>query len=234
MANERGVQEKKSESAKDLAVKALRQAILSGSLSGGHRLNQGELADTLGVSRMPVREALRQLEVEGLVVNYPHKGFEVSRLSLTEIIDIFDIRAELELMTTESAIPNLTDEVCDRMETLLSEMDRLADNPVRWLKLNSEFHDLLYACSQRAYLNKLINNLRGNSERYLRLFLTVPTYHESAQREHRTIVAECRRRDPAAAGQRVREHLISTRDALVAFLKETRPEENPFGQFKTS
>lgn len=200
-----------------LITEALREAILRGILKGGTQLRQDEIARTFGVSRIPVREALRQLEAEGLVVFKPHRGAVVSELSTEEIGEIYEIRIALETMAIRLAIPHLTEEDLMRAEGILEEIDRERDTG-RWSELNREFHATLYAPANRPHLFSLINTHRINVDRYLRIYISLMRRKGRSQVEHRRILEACKRRDIEGAVSALEEHLRGAAKELIAYL----------------
>lgn len=206
----------------EIVVEALRDAIVTGRLKGGERLHQDEIASKLGVSRMPVREALRQLESEGLVVFTPHRRVSVAALSAPELREIYEIRSALEILALDLAVPRLTAKEFDQLSALLDQMDRVSD-PGRWVDLNRYFHRTLYRASGRARLCTLIDSLRDNVERYLRIYVSAVERRAHAQVEHRRILRACRRRHAAEAKKAMREHLSGTLARLEAFLRSRAP-----------
>jgi DNA-binding GntR family transcriptional regulator len=202
----------------EIVAKALRDAIVTGRLKGGERLHQDGIASKLGVSRMPVREALRQLESEGLVVFTPHRRVSVADLSTDELREIYEIRIALELLALDLAVPRLSPKDLADLGAVLDHMDRVTD-PGRWLDLNRTFHGMLYRASGRSRLCALIDSLRGNVERYLRIFVSGVERRTHAQTEHRRILRACRRRHSAEAKHALRQHLNGTVNQLEAFLR---------------
>ena len=202
----------------EIVARALRDAIVSGRLKGGERLHQDGIASKLGVSRMPVREALRQLESEGLVVFTPHRRVSVAALSADELREIYEIRIALELLALALAMPRLSAQDFAKLTVLLDQMDRVTD-PGRWLALNRTFHGILYRASGRARLCALIDSLRGNVERYLRIYVSAGEHRAHAQIEHRRILRACRRRQSVEAGKALRHHLRGTVNQLEEFLR---------------
>lgn len=207
----------------EIVAKALRDAIVTGRLKGGERLHQDGIALKLGVSRMPVREALRQLESEGLVVFTPHRRVSVADLSTEELREIYEIRIALELLALDLALPRLTIKELAYLGAVLEQMDRVTD-PGRWLALNRTFHGALYRASRRSRLCALIDSLRGNVDRYLRIFVSGADRRARAQAEHRRILRACRRRRPAEARKALRQHLSGTVSQLGAFLRSRNAE----------
>ncbi|MDR5694535.1 MAG: GntR family transcriptional regulator [Armatimonadota bacterium] len=202
-----------------LIAEVLREAILRGILEGGMQLRQDEIAKSFGVSRIPVREALRQLAGEGLVEFKPHRGAIVSTLSTEEIREIYEIRIALETMAIQLAVPQLTEEDLARAEQILEEIDRETDTG-RWSELNGEFHATLYAPAKRPHLFSLINTHRTNVDRYLRIYISVMKRKQRSQAEHRRILEACRRRDTEGAVKALEEHLRSASEQLVTYLEK--------------
>lgn len=196
----------------------LRQRILTAELAVGGRLNQDELASSLGVSRIPLREALRQLEAEGFVEIVPHRGAFVVALSIDEIKEIYEIRIALESLAVELAVPKATPAHLDRIEELLGRMDAEPD-PLRWLDLNLEFHNALYLPAARPRLSALIEMWRRHSELYLRIYVMPMGRIRQAQEEHRLILAAYRRRDSVEAVDTLRRHLSHTVEGLTRVLR---------------
>lgn len=207
-----------------LVADVLRQAILRGILTAGQQLRQDEIARELGVSHIPVREALRQLEAEGLVRLRPYRGFEVSELSPEGVEELYEIRIPLECQALRLALPHLTEEDVRKAEQVLDAIDA-ADDPSVWSELNTEFHAVLYAPSRRQRLLNLIRTLRTNVDRYLRLYISVMQRKQFSQREHRRILDAVRKRDEAEALRALEEHLDIACRMLVDYLRRERQAE---------
>lgn len=201
----------------------LREAIVSGSLQPGDRLLQEELAERLGVSRMPVREALRRLEAEGLVVLQPYRGALVADLSSLELQEIYEIRIALETLALRLGIPNMDVVKLDAIEVTLRQMDA-EDDSSSWLNLNTEFHTYLYESAERPLLIDHIKSLRNKSDRFLRLFASRRDRTKQAQREHWAIFNACQKRHIEEACQLLQEHLHGTVASLAATLRARETE----------
>ncbi|HXP73483.1 MAG TPA: GntR family transcriptional regulator [Stellaceae bacterium] len=201
-------------------VNQLREMILCGDLEEGEQLRQDMLATALHVSRIPVREALRQLEAEGLVTFFPNRGAIVSELSLDDIREVFDARALLECDMLGRAIPKLTTEDFDRAEEVLASFDdAFAKGDVRvWGQLNWRFHSILYAPASRPRTMAMIQNLSFNVDRYLRLHLKLTRAIGRARTDHRRILDYCRKRKIEAACDYLRKHILDAGDELIKFL----------------
>jgi DNA-binding GntR family transcriptional regulator len=195
----------------------LREAILSGELSGGAQLKQEELASKFGVSMSALREALKSLEAEGLVRFYPNRGAVVSELSADEAQEIFDIRLFLELGALELAIPNLTDLDLAEASRILKEADDETQSGC-WGELNWQFHETLYRSANRPKLLTLIQNMHNNVERYMRLYLSTMKYQIKSQEEHRALLNACSKRDIKAAQDVLRKHMADASTSLTGYL----------------
>jgi len=210
--------------APEVVAEVLREAILRGMLRAGNQLRQDELASQLGVSRIPIREALRQLDAEGLVKFLPHRGVVVSGLSVDGIQEIYEIRIALESTALRLSLPHLTDEDLSRAQEVLGELDRVTDI-TRWIELNRDFHTLLYAAARRPRLLALIDSMRANVNRYMYLYISLLNYQPRSQEEHRRILEAVKRRDADAAVKALEHHLGEACRELVAYFP--REDEGP-------
>jgi DNA-binding GntR family transcriptional regulator len=201
----------------------IRQQILSGELSAGKRIDQNAIAAELGVSIIPVRESIRQLEAEGLIEKLPNRGVFVTELSLTELLDIYAVREELEVLATRLAVVRMTPETIERLEALVGQMDAATKDGDRaaLFDLNSDFHFEIYNASQNAILCQLIEGLWDRSTVYRRRFTFMPDRAAQALAEHRQILEACRRRDPNDAGEAVRRNVKGTTIAITNSVRLT-------------
>ncbi len=200
----------------------LRDAILDGLLPAGEPLRQEELAAAFGVSRMPVREALRQLEAQALVEFHPHRGAVVAEISAADNADLGAIRAALEPMALRLSLPALTAADLALAEELVAEMDGDAD-PGRMGELNRRFHMTLYARAARPRLLALVEQHLVAADRYLRFQSAALGYNPRSQDEHRALLAACRAGDAATACRLVADHVGHAAEQLSAFLDGRRP-----------
>ncbi|CAH1653884.1 GntR family transcriptional regulator [Hyphomicrobiales bacterium] len=203
------------------ATDELRRRILDGELRSGEQLRQTALAEELGISRIPLREALVQLEAEGLVRINAHKGAVVSELTSDEIDELFDLRAAIEPMLLKRSAPKLTQEDFARMRALLDEYDReLEDaNVRRWGELNAEFHRLLYQHADRPRSIGLVFNLLQECDRYTRVQLSMTGAKARAEEEHREILRLCAERQFAAAAKLLASHILNVSASLNALVR---------------
>lgn len=219
------------ERAPEQVTNRLREAIVSGLLQPGDRLMQEELAERLGVSRMPVREALRRLEAEGLVVLQPYRGALVANLSSTELQELYELRIALETLALGFGIPEMDAKSFEAMEVTLAQMNLETDSAT-WLDLNAKFHTLLYKNAGRQLLHEHIENLRNKSDRFLRLFASHRDRTAHAQREHWAILHACQERETEQACNLLRDHLQSTVDSLAGTLRMQEEKTQPPSQRK--
>jgi DNA-binding GntR family transcriptional regulator len=203
-------------------VQALRERILDGLYPSGTQLRQEMLAAELGVSRIPIREALRQLEAEGLVTFAPHKGAVVVGFSIAEIEELFELRALLESDLIKRAVPNLTTEQLDRAESILDGFDEAlaAGDVATWGDLNWRFHSAIYAAAGRPLTLATVERLHRQAERYMRMQLALTHGESRASSEHREILEACRRGNARSAATILAEHIRTAGRALAKFLAE--------------
>jgi DNA-binding GntR family transcriptional regulator len=166
--------------AQDLVLTSLREAILAGVLSPGSRLRQEELADRFGTSRIPVREALRALEYEGLVTSEPNRGFTVTELDADDVEEVYDLRIVLESHAVRVALPLLTEEDIAELDSLFHTMSN-ATSPDEQLAARERFYIRLYSVSGRPRLVGLIARLRQEVARSLRwpTLQHAPSHHDA-------------------------------------------------------
>jgi DNA-binding GntR family transcriptional regulator len=207
-----------------MTVEALRERILRGDFPEGEPLRQDALADELGVSRIPVREALRQLEAEGLVTFSPHRGAVVSSLSLDEIDELFELRAEIESDLLRRAIPKMSKDQLERATDIVDEFQSALDagEATRWGPLNWHFHAALYAPAGRNFTMGVLQKLHQHSDRYFRMQVLLAHGGAKANAEHREIAGAVGKKDVKSATQLMRAHILGAGEALSALLQEQR------------
>jgi DNA-binding GntR family transcriptional regulator len=209
-----------SASAADPIYQKLKEGILSGALAAEEPLRQDEIAKTHGVSKIPVREALQRLEVEGLVTFRKNRGAAVRRLSDAEILQLMDIRVALECRALELAVPNMIAADFRAMAELLESYAREA-SLVQWSEMNRRFHNMLYEPCGNPVLLTMIADLQQRLGPYLRLLVTEASGAERPNREHDLILAECRESNTPAAVEHLRQHIETTKKEVAAFLRRS-------------
>lgn len=209
----------KTASAADVIYGALRDAIIRGQLPEGETLRQDNIAQMFNVSRIPVREALKKLESQGLATSVRYKGVVVASMSVDEISEIFEFRALVEPRVIELAVPNLS---AESLEEAQSHCDAFAaeTRPERWGDINRQFHAALYGDAHRPYYLSIVNATSDRVERYIRAQLDLTHGKQRARVEHQAIMDACLRRDAKAAAHLTRDHIVNAGKSLVAFLKE--------------
>lgn len=205
---------------KNVLVENLRDEIIRGDIVPDQRLRLEEIAARFDVSTMPVREALRDLEAEGLVTIFPHRGAVVTRLSADDLQDIYDIRATLEEMATRLAVPLVTKATLTELTSLIKQIDGCLGDVVTLVKLNHQFHSTLYAASGRSHLCELTGILRYRTQHYLHAFIIHLGGMHQAQVEHRAILEACKRGDAAQAGTIVHDHVAQVGHAIVEYVRQ--------------
>ncbi len=205
-------------------VDAVRARILSAELPEGTQLRQQSLAEELGVSRIPLREAFRRLEAEGLLTIVPHRGAVVSAPSLDEISELFDLRAMLEPDLVRRAIPYLTPAGLRETERILGDYTAAFERRdiAAWGTLNTQFHLSLYAPSGRVRSTALVHGLLDQTDRYTRMQLLLTSGQSRAQQEHAALLQACRDGDADQAATLVARHVREAGESLVAFLRSRR------------
>jgi DNA-binding GntR family transcriptional regulator len=203
----------------------LRQAILAGTHPAGSQLRQDAVAETYGVSRIPVREALFQLEAEGLVRIVPHKGAIVSELSLDEVNDVFDLRCILEPRLLADSLPRFEAEDFTRLDAIQAQfVDAIARKDVsRWGVLNADLHMALYARARQPRTQAIVAALLQTSDRYTRVQLSHTEAMGIAEREHAELIALCRAGETEAAGRFLARHIEAVRKDLLRVLGRPAP-----------
>lgn len=197
----------------------LRTAILTGRLAGGTPLRQEDLAEAFQVSRMPVREALRQLEAQALVDFVPHRGAVVTEISAADAADTYAIRLALEPAALALSIPKLEEEDFGRAADLIGEMDDEAD-PSRMGELNRRFHMSLYVRAGHPKLLALVEAQLASFDRYLRFHLAAKGPEHMSQEDHRLMLEAARERDAARATEVLRRHIGTAAETIARFFAE--------------
>lgn len=189
----------------ELVVDVLRARILSGDIPPGSALRQELFAEELGVSRIPVREALRLLSAEGLVETIAHRGAFVSTLSRADVREFFEIRARLEPWLLREAIGHMTEVDFARAEQIVAEMDEV--ETALWGQSNWQLHESLYQAAQRPAALGIVRMLHEKSERYFRFQVVNAPIRQQAHDEHMALIALCREGRLEAAEAALQRHI---------------------------
>jgi DNA-binding GntR family transcriptional regulator len=206
----------------EVVTDAIRAAILRGQFRPGDKLDQQELADMLGVSRSPVREALRTLVAEDLATHYAHRGTVVTERSIDELKELLFIRTLLEGAAARQAAPHMDDARLNTLASIIAEAEVSTDME-RVLALNNVFHTTVYAAIEQPHMINLIQSLRNKVAPYNRLYLELDDRKATAWHEHRRIYEACARGDGDAAEQETRHHLEQVFQGIVMALSRKPP-----------
>lgn len=203
----------------------IREEIIAGKIKPGQRLVMSDLAKDFGLSEIPVREAIRRLESEGIVQFTPHVGAVVSEINEKEFLEIYIIRIELESLATRLAAPHIKEKDIDFLYNLIQKAETaIKQNRNEKLgPLNKDFHLKIYQAAPYPYLFGMIVGLWEKFELTKSVFAYVPKRAVPSWKEHISIVDALRSHDADRAGELVRRQKLRTKDALERFLKERTP-----------
>jgi DNA-binding GntR family transcriptional regulator len=204
-------------------VVELRRKILTGALAEGTALRQESLAAELGVSRIPLREAIRQLEAEQLVTSVPHKGTLVAALSRGEIVELLELRQQLETWLFGLAIPRMGEADLAAAERLI-ELARREGSPANWGELNWRFHESLYRPAGRAEALRLLQTVHRRAERYINLLIAIGRDLQGELTDHIELVACARAGDIESGTRAIEQHIAKVSAILVQAITQRRQE----------
>lgn len=207
---------------RDVVFNTLRRAILKGELEPGERLMEIALANKLGVSRTPIREAIRKLELEGLVVMIPRKGAEVARITEKDLRDVLEVRASLEKLAIELACDRIEDEVIANLkETCQAFADSLSSEDLTTMaEKDVAFHDVIFRATKNARLIQILNNLREQMYRYRLEYLKDIEARPRLAEEHQKIMDAVIRRDREEAVRLIRDHIYIQELTVIKKIQE--------------
>lgn len=200
----------------------IRQRILSGAYEEGYQLRQEHLASDLGVSRIPVREALHQLHSEGFVDLIAHKGAVVTRISLEEILEMHELRARIETWLLSLSVPLMTDEhfelALDNARRFGQEGDGFKYSEFSHA-LNWDFHSSLYVAANRPTTVEMVSKIHKQLERYTRMMVSLAGSKEAAHHDHLALLELCKNRDVPRAIAMLETHIMVGGKLLVKSLE---------------
>ena len=207
---------------RDVVVNTLRRAILKGELKPGERLMEITLADKLGVSRTPIREAIRKLELEGLVVMAPRKGAKVASITERDLNDVLEVRKGMEVLAISLACKRITGEELEKLETIEQSFQKLIEsgNLTELAEMDVKFHDTIYQATNNQRLVQLLNNLREQMYRYRMEYLKDIAVRRTLAEEHKAICRALRERDEQQAEEYVSIHIDNQQKAIIRSLSQ--------------
>lgn len=202
---------------RDVVFKTLRQAILTGELKPGERLMEIHLANKLGVSRTPIREAIRQLEREGLVIMVPRKGAQVASITEKSLTDVLEVRLALEKLAVELACKRISYEQKEILKEKMLEFEQLAgtDDASLIARADVAFHDAIFESTGNMRLGQMVNNLAEQMYRYRFEYIKDRSGHEKLVSEHRLIYDAIIRADIEEATKQISVHIKNQEDSII-------------------
>ncbi len=207
---------------RDVVFQTLREAILRGDLKPGERLMELQLASKLGVSRTPIREAIRMLEQEGLAVTIPRKGAEVAKMTLKDMVDLLEIRESLDELAVTLACAKITGEQLQKLQLLKDEFEKCTKtgDVKKIAEADVKFHDVIYEATENPKLVSILNNLREQIYRYRVEYIKDANNHPILIREHEAIFKSLEERNKEKATQAMHEHVANQAVAVKAVIQQ--------------
>ncbi|MDF2595320.1 MAG: GntR family transcriptional regulator [Clostridia bacterium] len=212
---------------RDIVFQTLRKAILTGELEPGERLMEIQLGEKLGVSRTPIREAIRKLELEGLVIMVPRKGAQVAHFTEKDIQDVLEVRAALEALAAKIACKRMDDRSFLKLQLAITEYDYAArDKDIEtMIEKDVEFHETIFNASQNDKLIQLFNNLREQVHRYRIAYLKNTGESDAVHAEHLALLEALKRRDEDLAEDIAAKHIQTQCVSIMRFIRSKASEE---------
>ncbi|MBR6238436.1 MAG: GntR family transcriptional regulator [Lachnospiraceae bacterium] len=211
---------------RDVVFKTLRQAILTGELKPGERLMEIHLAEKLGVSRTPIREAIRQLELEGLVVMIPRRGAQVAHITEKSMSDVLEVRLALDELAVELACERITDEEIEALrEACASFEEAVSSSDIHKItSADVSFHDIIFKASRNNRLVQMVNNLAEQMYRYRFEYIKDDSGWNSLITEHRMITDAIAMRDAGLAGRAIHVHIKNQENSIIRTIRREEKE----------
>ena len=211
---------------RDVVFNTLRQAILRGELKPGERLMEIQLANKLGVSRTPIREAIRKLELEGLVLMIPRKGAEVADISEKSLRDVLEVREALEELAVQLACDKITKEEIEDLKKAAEDFKKILKSRdiTEIAEADVRFHDIIFMATDNQKLVQLLNNLREQMYRFRVEYLKNEEVHPQLIAEHEKIIEHIMERDKAKASAIVSEHINNQVEGVIDIIRTKQSE----------
>ena len=204
---------------RDVVFRTLRQAILRGELKPGERLMEIRLANQLGVSRTPIREAIRMLELDGLVIMVPRKGAQVAQITEKDLNDVLEVRLGLEELAVKLACERITEAELHSLYQASRSFEKLleteTDDLQELAQADVAFHDVIYQATNNERLIQLLNNLREQMYRYRIEYLKDVKSRRSLVEEHDALYERMKKRDLMGAQKMIREHIERQQESIM-------------------
>ncbi|HBR02786.1 MAG TPA: GntR family transcriptional regulator [Ruminiclostridium sp.] len=212
---------------RDVIFETLRKAIVSGDIKPGERLMEVSLAEQMGVSRTPVREAIRRLEAEGLVTMVPRKGTHVSQLSIKDMMDVLEVRCALDKLATGLATEHIEPGQIKSLEGIHKQYVANVEkgNIEGAIRKDVEFHDMIYTISGNLRLISVATSLREHVYRFRVIYLTDTNIAENVLKEHEEILSAIRNADNTRAAELAEAHIRNQMESIIKMASEKAPED---------
>lgn len=207
---------------RDVVFNTLREAILRGDLVAGERLMELQLAAKLGVSRTPIREAIRMLEQEGLAITIPRKGAIVAGMTEKDMKDVLEIREALEELSVQVACDKITENEIEQLYRNMKEFELALQSGdlKRMAQADVEFHDVIYQATDNPKLISMLNNLREQMYRYRVEYLKNPENHEQLLKEHEAIYQGISEKNKDVVTEMIRKHIANQVTVVKNMIRE--------------
>ena len=211
---------------RDVVFQTLRQAILRGELKPGERLMEVRLAKKLGVSRTPIREAIRKLELEGLVLMIPRRGAEVAEITEKSMRDVLEVRRALEVLAVSLSCDRISGEQIEALKEAAEEFDRsLTSDVTRTAEADVHFHDIIYRSTDNQRLIQLLSNLGEQMYRYRVEYLKHREFHPQISREHKELISYLEAGQKGQAEEKIAVHIDKQAQAVLETIRRNRNPE---------
>ena len=210
-----------------VVFQTLRQAILRGELKPGERLMEVRLAKKLGVSRTPIREAIRKLELEGLVLMIPRRGAEVAEITEKSMRDVLEVRRALEVLAVSLSCDRISGEQIEALKEAAEEFDRslTLDDVTRTAEADVHFHDIIYRSTDNQRLIQLLSNLGEQMYRYRVEYLKHREFHPQISREHKELISYLEAGQKGQAEEKIAVHIDKQAQAVLETIRRNRNPE---------
>ena len=219
-----GIKVSKRKSLREEVYESLKKSILHGKLKGGQRLIEETLADQIGISRTPVREAFHKLERDDLVTRLPKGGFAVREFTKEDVEEIFGIRSALESYASYLASLHITLEKISQLEKKVKELEDALEkrDDEKFIQLNTEFHDLIYKSCKSKKLIEMINNFRDYFYRYRSALIHTEKGMNYSIEDHRRMLEAMKKKNPRLVERLVRNHLARGKELIIREINERK------------
>ncbi len=209
---------------RDVVFNTLRQAILTGELKPGERLMEIHLANKLGVSRTPIREAIRKLELEGLVTMIPRRGAEVAQITEKSMNDVLEVRRAMDVLCVELACERISEEALDDLKAACEQFEQMVKTKdvKKIAKADVELHDIILQATGNSRLIQLVNNLSEQMYRYRYEYIKDFSQHERLVEEHRIIYESLVSKDKETACEAAKTHIDNQKKAIIRRIRLER------------